>query len=367
MMFLERVCKALSEELALDRVSAARYDADAAEVSAVISSDGLRSADRRDRQLVTRIPVLAEALAMGTLVIVSDALTSGATGAFALPLLRGGRCLGFLWGHRGRPWPTNHGEIESLETVGLVVAVLLENAWALEEAQRLDQVKSEFVAVAAHELRTPLSSIYGSCVTLDEHADSLTEPDRLTLQGALVRQTARMRGLAEQLLDLSRVDLGAIDVAPRRLRLRSRIEELVHVLVGAEPGVVIVNVDADLEAVVDAIALDRMLSNLVANAFRHGQPPVTITAARRGTHLSLAVEDRGGGVPSGFVSELFDRFTRGPEGLRRTDGSGLGLAIARAYARAHGGDITYQPAIPHGARFEIMLPIRATAPEATTV
>jgi two-component system sensor histidine kinase MtrB len=108
--------------------------------------------------------------------------------------------------------------------------------------------------------------------------------------------------------------------------------------------------------VVDSAALDLMLSNLVANSLRHGKPPVTITAARQDRHLRLAVEDRGRGVPREFVPRLFDRFARSPESRGRRDGSGLGLAIAQAYARAHGGEIVYEPAVPHGARFEVVIP-----------
>ena len=109
----------------------------------------------------------------------------------------------------------------------------------------------------------------------------------------------------------------------------------------------------------DPIALDRMLSNLIANALRHGEPPVTVTAARRDTHLRLAVEDRGEGVRREFIPRLFDRFSRSAEARGQTDGSGLGLAIAQAYARAHGGDLVYEPAVPHGARFELVIPLRA--------
>ena len=247
--------------------------------------------------------------------------------------------------------------MEALGAVGAVVSALLESALAREEARQLDVLKSEFIALAAHELRNPLSSVYGICVTVDERGDKLSEHDRRALRDALRRQTSRMRSLIEQLLDLSRFDLAAIQVAPLPIRLRPRIEELVGTLaVSARPVAVTVAVAADLEAVVDPTALDRMLSNLVANALRHGEPPVTVTAARHDTHLRLAVEDRGPGVRSEFVPRLFDRFTRSPESDAQRDGSGLGLSIARAYARAHGGDIVYQPATPHGARFEVVIP-----------
>jgi two-component system, OmpR family, sensor histidine kinase MtrB len=254
--------------------------------------------------------------------------------------------------------PPDESEVEALATLGIVVAALLDGALAREEAQRLDVLKSEFIALAAHELRSPLSAIFGLCITLEERGDALAEGDRLALHAALREQADQVRALVEQLLDLSRFDLAAIEVAPVPVRLRPRIEELVSIAAGARRDAVTVAVASDLEAVVDPSALDRMLSNLVANALRHGEPPVTVTATRRDTHLRLAVEDRGEGVGHEFVPRLFDRFTRSAEARGRADGSGLGLAIARAYARAHGGDIVYEPAMPHGARFEVVLPLR---------
>jgi two-component system, OmpR family, sensor histidine kinase MtrB len=160
------------------------------------------------------------------------------------------------------------------------------------------------------------------------------------------------------LLDLSRLDLAAIHVSPELVRLRPKIEELVRLLVGARPNAVTIAVPLDLEAVIDPAALDGMLSNLIANALRHGEPPVTITAIGQDRHLRLAVEDRGEGVTDEFVPHLFDRFARSSESGDRAEGSGLGLAIAQEYARAHGGEIVYEPVVPHGARFEVVLPLR---------
>jgi signal transduction histidine kinase len=83
-----------------------------------------------------------------------------------------------------------------------------------------------------------------------------------------------------------------------------------------------------------------------------------VTAQGQDRHLRLAVEDRGQGVPPEFVPRLFDRFARSADSRGRDDGSGLGLAIAQAYARAHGGEIVYEPVVPHGARFEVVIPLR---------
>ena len=98
--------------------------------------------------------------------------------------------------------------------------------------------------------------------------------------------------------------------------------------------------------------LDRVVSNLVANAVRYGAPPIRIVAHQRDRHLRVAVEDSGPGVPKDLEGRVFDRFARGGSGKT---GHGLGLAIARAYAQAHGGDLVYD-ARPGGARFELLIP-----------
>ena len=135
-----------------------------------------------------------------------------------------------------------------------------------------------------------MSSIYGISVTLGVR-DTLADSQRLTLLTALQEQTTRMRNLVEQLLDLSRLDLAAIHISPELLRLRPKIEELVRPLADARPNAVRIAVPSDLEVVVDPAALDRMLTNLIANSLRHGKPPVTITADGQDRHLRLAVED----------------------------------------------------------------------------
>jgi two-component system sensor histidine kinase MtrB len=111
---------------------------------------------------------------------------------------------------------------------------------------------------------------------------------------------------------------------------------------------------SSLGAVVDVDAFDRIVSNLLANALRHGAPPILVSAARRNGELEVTIEDRGPGVAHAFVGSLFERFTRGP--TDSSEGAGLGLSIAQSFARAHGGSLTYEPAEPNGARFRLVLP-----------
>jgi two-component system sensor histidine kinase MtrB len=192
--------------------------------------------------------------------------------------------------------------------------------------------------------------------TLQTRGDLLDDDQRVLLSQMLRDQGLRLGVLVEQLLDLSRLDADAISIEPEQLAVRERIEELVRSTAGERAPDVQVEVPADLEATVDPSAFDRILTNLVANALRYGEPPVIVRAEQRDRHFRLAVEDRGLGVPPEFVPDLFERFTRSTRAQERGIGTGLGLAIARSYAIAHSGELVYEPASPNGARFELVLP-----------
>jgi signal transduction histidine kinase len=351
---LDRACGTVADAFDFDSVAAWQYDMEADDVI-VAAVAGEAPADRASTHAIADFSLLAQAKEDRTLVRRPD---GDATSAFALPLFSGDRCLGFLSGRRTSTSPRSEPDWGGLGTLGIVAATLLENALVRDELHHQGVLKSEFIALAVHELRNPLSNIYGISVTIEEHRDELTAARSATLLRALVEQTTRMRRLAEQLLDLSRLDLDAIRISPEPLRLRPKIEEVVRSLADEQPGAVTIVAPPDLEVAVDPAALDRMLSNLITNSLRHGRPPVTVTAERRDTHLRLAVEDRGAGVPREFVPHLFHRFARSSESSDITEGSGLGLTIAQAHARAHGGKIVYEQAQPHGARFEVVIPLR---------
>jgi signal transduction histidine kinase len=254
-------------------------------------------------------------------------------------------------------------ELAMLRTLGTLTGLALDRVRLFEqehaarlELERANQVKTNFVALAAHELRTPVTTIHGFVQTLHHLGHRLSEAEREELRGALEQQTARMAQLVEQLLDLSRLDADAIEIHPQRLRLRERVDEIVRGAAGVRAAAVHVDVPDGLEASVDPNAFDRILTNLVVNAFRYGAPPVIVTAECTDHHLRVAVEDRGTGVAADFVPDLFERFSRSEASRATAGGTGLGLAIARSYARAHDGDLLYEDAEPHGARFRLVLP-----------
>ena len=254
-------------------------------------------------------------------------------------------------------------ELALIRTLGALTELALDRARLFsheretrEALERADAVKSRFVAFAAHELRTPVASVVGLIETLEQREGELRADQVAELKRLLAIQARRMRLLVEQLLDLSRLDAEAVAIEPQPLRVRDRAAELVSAVAGEQADRVSVTVDPELEAWVDPAAFDRIVSNLIANALRYGEPPIRISAEQHDRHFRLAVEDHGPGVPAQFVPQLFERFARG-SAAGSPEGSGLGLAIARSYAQAHRGELLYESAHPHGgARFQLVLP-----------
>lgn len=254
-------------------------------------------------------------------------------------------------------------EFRLLRSLGALMGLALDRArlfsqeyqarLALEQA---DELKSNFIALAAHELRNPVATVSGIAQTLVVRRDVLDERVRTELEDTLGAQTSRLAVLVEQLLDLSRLDAAAIRITPQPFPVRDRVEELVDDAAGARRTNVRVEIDPALKAVADPAAFDRIISNLITNALRYGEPPIVVRAERAECEFRIAVEDRGPGVPPEFVPSLFERFTRSAATRERAVGTGLGLAIARSYALAHDGDLVYEPAEPRGARFKLVLP-----------
>jgi len=231
---------------------------------------------------------------------------------------------------------------------------------ARETLERADELKSQFVALAAHELRSPVGAIYGLSETIATRGDQLAPEQVEELQSSLTVQIRRLRELVEQLLDLSRLDADAVVIRPQRVQVLDRLQKIVHSVSPLELVEIGLEVDPSLEAELDVDALDRIVSNLLFNACRYGEPPVVVSAAMEHGTLRVTVQDRGRGVPAEFVPRLFDRFARSAASAE-SPGTGLGLAIARSYARAHSGEVSYRPAAPHGAAFELVLPAPVAA------
>jgi signal transduction histidine kinase len=362
---LERACAAVAHGFGFERVGIVRY---VPETSLLVpfAAHGLTPSELQS--LPSSLPIgtfgaFERALASGHTAYVADpsgecvpfGLAEGfGLGSFVIvPLFSEGRCLGFLTcDERGEAFALDRSEIDLLTTFGTLIAAFLEKAIAHGELRRLNELKGQFAALASHELRTPVAAIYGAAKTLDERGAELSPEHEVQLRALLSQQAQRLMELVENLLDLSRLEADSIRIEPTRLLVTKRLKEIVGAIF--DGGVVEFDAVDDLSAIVDPYAFDRIVSNLLGNARRHGAPPIFVSAQRKNGELWVTVEDRGQGISDDFAGSLFDRFTRGATGS--SEGAGLGLSIAQTYARAHGGTLRYEPAEPQGARFRLVLP-----------
>jgi two-component system, OmpR family, phosphate regulon sensor histidine kinase PhoR len=216
--------------------------------------------------------------------------------------------------------------------------------------------ESEFVSIASHELRTPISVVHGIAATLHARRSDLDEQQVDALIRTLVQQTGRLCDLADQLLDFSRLESEGESGRAERFHPRESLEELLPRIAADRLDDVWLTVDPDYELVADAVAFERVAANLIVNALRYGEAPVEVRG-EKGERFRLVVEDHGEGVPPEFVPHLFEPFSRSDESRREgSPGAGLGLSIASAYATALDGRLEYEDAQPHGARFTLSLP-----------
>lgn len=223
-------------------------------------------------------------------------------------------------------------------------------AGEIEELQRREKALRQFVALAAHELRAPAAVVHGVAATIAARPEQMEGELGVQLARMLLEQSERLVRLLDQLLDLSLLDADAVKIERHMLSIRPRLEAIVSSVAGERAAEIELDVDGELEAHLDADALDRIVGNLVTNALRYGASPVRISATQVDRHFRLTVEDGGAGVKPELEGRIFERFAREP-GV----GSGLGLAIAQSYAHALGGSILYEPANP-GARFSVVVP-----------
>jgi len=216
-----------------------------------------------------------------------------------------------------------------------------------------DEYRRGLIGNVSHELRTPITALHA---VLENVVDGVTEPDTDTMRMAL-SQTERLGELVTDLLDLSRLEGGAITLQRSRFEVDEFLREAIgHVAVSSGDVAVVVTVTPPgLIAVADAARLRQVVVNLVDNAVRHsptgGRVHVRACAAEQGG-LRLDVCDEGPGIPRAERERVFERFTRG---ATSDGGTGLGLAIARWAVDLHGGQIVVADAGP-GCRISVTLP-----------
>jgi NtrC-family two-component system sensor histidine kinase KinB len=237
-------------------------------------------------------------------------------------------------------------------------AIVLQDVTRL---MRFDQLKNDLVATVAHEFRTPLTSLRMAIhLCVEEAAGPLSEKQADLLITAR-QDCERLQGIVDDLLDLSRIQSGRVELLRRPVEARTLLEEAVTAArEGAAGAGIALAVRPD--AVADEVAADPervalVLSNLVANALRHTARggSVSLGAARAAEAVRFEVADTGEGIPPEYLDRIFDRFFSVPG--RRAGGVGLGLYLVREIVAAHGGDVGVQSRTGEGSRFWFTLPL----------
>ncbi len=247
---------------------------------------------------------------------------------------------------------------------GMLVSAAIRDSTERVETERrlreLDRLKDEFLSVVSHELRTPLTAIGGFAQLLLAQGERIDPAGRADMLGRIARNASEMDRLVGQLLDLSRLDAGQVEVTPVGLDLVDTVEACLASLADAVSGRVRVEVPAGTTVVADAHAVDRVLSNLLTNAVKFSPPDADVevqAAPAKDGEVVVRVVDHGLGIPAAEREKVFERFyqvagsSTGPR-----NGTGIGLSIVRRYIELLDGTVWVDDTPGGGSTFSFTLP-----------
>jgi signal transduction histidine kinase len=221
--------------------------------------------------------------------------------------------------------------------------------------QRCDLIarEREFIADAAHELRTPLTTMSGVAATFAMGWNKLSTEQIQDSIDALGRQGERARTLIENLLNLAKLERGAIEIKLEPVAVGVAVKRALETAPEPEGKMVEAQIEDLVTVLADPDRLEQVFTNLLTNAYRYGGEHIRIESALSNDEVVLTVSDDGPGVPEDLIPHIFQPLTRGRDS--RGLGSGLGLAIVQRLVHAFGGKITCEPGQQHGARFTVRL------------
>jgi two-component system sensor histidine kinase KdpD len=287
--------------------------------------------------------------------------TLSAAKALCLPLIAGDSAVGVLAIQRRRGEPPRLGveQRHLLDALARQTALAIARVQLAERAReadlraRTEELRSSLLSAVSHDLRTPLAVITGAATSLRDQRKDLSESARDELASSIVDDAKRLERVLSNLIELTRVEtgleptrewvpadeiVGAALTRTEDMRKRTKVET---------------DIPADLQLRIDPVLFEQVLINLLENSVKHGGPPYSVRAQRRGNAVEIEVGDRGRGLPEGDASRLFEKFVRGSS----APGAGLGLAVVRAIVEAHGGTVTAENRPGGGALFRITLPM----------
>jgi len=258
--------------------------------------------------------------------------------------------------------------VVSLLTSGLTLRIRKQERAARDAAIRAhtEETRSSLLSAVSHDLRTPLAAITGAATTLRDEGKAISSAQHADLLDTICEEAERLERLVRNLLDLTRLESGALEVRREWMPLEEIVGSALMRLEARLDGRPIrTDLPADLPMLsVDAVLVEQALVNLLENAAKYTPPGSEIAiAARADAHaVTIDVADRGPGLPPGEETRIFDKFFRGRGAGNGAAGAGLGLAICRGGAHAHRGTLVASNRAGGGALFRMTLPIVGKAP-----
>lgn len=280
----------------------------------------------------------------------------GLRSAFAFPIVSGTRVVAVLEFYCNAPDSPDEELTDLMGNIGVQLGRVFERLRWRGELQEALESKSRLLSLLAHEVRTPVVVIEGFADLLLEELGELDPNDVQDYLTAIRQHAARMQRLTANTLRLSRLEAGRQHADRRPVPVDDFLARVVR---GLDVPDVEIGGETGLVAEVDPDHLEQILTNYLTNAASYGAPPIRVDVSEGGpiagrrSSVVIRVCDRGEGVPSSFVPELFRDFRRGTSG---GSGSGLGLSIVRQLAELNGGAAWHEPLRPTGAAFAIQLP-----------
>ncbi len=296
---------------------------------------------------------------------------AGRQPACSTPLVTsGGVLIGTIATYFDRPHRPTDRETRLVELYARQAAEVIDNARLYREIREADRHKDEFLAMLAHELRNPLAPLMNAVHML--RPEGLAGPEAEEIRGIAERQVRHLARLVDDLLDMSRISTGKIQLRKGRVDLgvavsravdsaRPLIEARRHQLKVATP-------DRPVFLDADSARLEQVLSNLLNNAAKYTEPGgrIELDAGREGDQAFVRVRDTGVGIAPELLPRVFDLFTQAERSLDRSQGGlGIGLTLVRGLVELHGGSVAvYSGGIGRGSEFVICLPTSPTPDDA---
>jgi signal transduction histidine kinase len=231
------------------------------------------------------------------------------------------------------------------------------------EVERINRLKTEFLASMSHELRTPLNAIIGFSTLLADGAAGALNPEQQRFIKHVATASKHLLALINDILDLSKIEAGKLELEPEAFLAAEAVNEVLPTIrpLASAKGIQVRNQSGfDLEIFGDRIRIKQMLYNLLSNAIKFTPKGgrVTLGAETAGAYLAISVTDTGIGIPPEEQQAIFEKFHQvGNSGSRFNEGTGLGLAITRRLVEQHGGSISVRSEPGKGSTFRFTLPL----------